>query len=454
MSERNMLSRRRFLEQSAATGVAVPLVVSSGVLGGEGKPTPSEKIQVGLIGAGGMGRGNLANCAKYEDVVVTAIAEVWKDRLEAALKPYPSAKGFRDYRELLAQKNVDAVIIATPPHWHALQAIEACQAGKNIYLQKPMTMTLGESVAVVAAVKKHQCISQVGTQVHASPNYRTVVNYVRSGILGPISVARSFNVYNFGPEGIGNDPNCDPPPGLDWEMWVGPGPMRPFNPLIVRDSFTHSGFLAYSGGWTPCWAPHILDLPIWALDLGLPTMVAASGGRFVVQDAGDAYDTHEILLQYPNVTVTWMMSQVNSYGFDAQGTPGTRRRLGTYIQGTNGTLFADYGTYKMIPEGDRLKDIPPEPPKAVPDSPGHEREWLDCIRSRQQPSANVEYHHKVNVPIVLGNLSLRLARSIRLHPKTGWITDDEEAVRLSIPEYRAPWKFPRQYLDEALGQKS
>jgi predicted dehydrogenase len=466
MSKQRKYSRRQFLRRTAVAGAAGavagagaagsllgagPTVVPACVLGGEGKKPPSEKIQLGLIGAGGMGRANLANCAKYDDVEVTAIAEVWQERLEAALKSYPNAKGFRDYRELLVQKNVDAVIIASPPHWHALHAIDACEAGKHIYLQKPMTLTLGESLAVVAAVKKHNRISQVGTQIHASANYRKVVNYIRSGLLGPISVARSFNVYNFGPEGIGNDPNCDPPPGLDWQMWVGPARMRPFNPLVVRDSFTHSGFMDYGGGWTPCWAPHILDLPIWALELGLPTMVAASGGRFVVQDAGDAYDTHEILLQYPKVTVTWMMSQVNSYGFDAQGQPGTRRRLGTYFQGVNGTLFADYSTHKIIPEGDRLKDIPPEPPKVVPDSPGHEREWLDCIRSGQQPSANVEYHHKVNVPIVLGNLSLRLGRAIRLDPNSGWIVGDEEAARLSVPEYRPPWKFPRQYLAEVLG---
>ncbi|HPP54529.1 MAG TPA: Gfo/Idh/MocA family oxidoreductase, partial [Thermoguttaceae bacterium] len=218
MAERKKVTRRRFLAGSAVGAVgaagtagsflgAGPMIVPASVLGAEGKTPPSEKIQLGLIGAGGMGRGNLANCAKYDDVVVTGIAEVWKERLELALKPYPNAKGFRDYRELLAQKNVDAVIIASPPYWHALHAIDACEAGKHIYLQKPMTLTLGESLAVVAAVKKHNRISQVGTQIHASANYRKVVNYIRSGLLGPISVARSFNVYNFGPEGIGNDPN-------------------------------------------------------------------------------------------------------------------------------------------------------------------------------------------------------------------------------------------------------
>ena len=447
MSDHESIHRRSFLEKAAATGVAVPLFVSAAALGKDAKPPASEKIRVGLIGAGGMGNHNLANCAKHPDVVVTAICEVWKQRRDATVAKYKgTAKGYGDFRELLAQKDVDAVIIASPPHWHALQAIEACEAGKDVYLQKPMTLYLGESLAVKAAVKKHNRICQVGTQIHASPNYHKVVDHVRSGNLGPISVARTFNVLNLGPEGIGNDPNCAPPAGLDWDFWVGPGPMRPFNPLIVKDSFTHSSFMAYSGGWTPCWAPHILDLPIWALKLGLPTMVASSGGRYLLMDAGDVHDTQETLIQYPHVTLTWMMSQVNSYGFDLQGPPGTRRRLGTYFHGVNGTLFADYGTLKIVPEGDRMKAAK-DPPQSEPDSPGQEREWLDAIRSRKQPSCNVFYHHKVNVPIVLGNLSLKLGRSIRIDPKTEWIVDDEEAAKLSIPEYRAPWKFPRQYLN-------
>ncbi len=446
MHNKQNIHRRSFLEKAAVAGAAVPLFVSASALGKEGKPAASERICLGLIGAGGMGRHNLGKCAEHPDVVVTAVCEVWKERREATIAKYKgTAKGYVDYRELLAQKDVDGVIIASPPHWHALQAIDACEAGKDVYLQKPMTLYLGESLAVKAAVKKHNRICQVGTQIHASPNYHKVVDHVRSGNLGPISVARTFNVLNLGPEGIGNDPNCDPPPGLDWGFWVGPGPMRAFNPLIVKGSFTHSSFMAYSGGWTPCWAPHILDLPIWALNLGLPTMVVSSGGRYLLQDAGDVHDTQETLIQYPNVTLTWMMSQVNSFGFDLQGAPGTRRRLGTYLHGVNGTLYADYGTCKIVPEGDRMKDAK-DPPPSVPDSPGQEREWLDCVKSRQQPSCNVFYHHKVNVPIVLGNLSLKLGRSIHIDPKTEWIVGDDEAAKLSIPEYRAPWKFPRQYL--------
>lgn len=440
MSKPAQLSRRRFISKSAAAGAVVPLFVSSGVLAEPGKPGANDRIQVGLIGAGGMGRANLKNCTQHDDVAVTGICDVWKERRETAAAEHGGKpKLYNDYRELLDQKDVDAVIIASPPHWHALMAINACEAGKDIYLQKPMTLHLAESLAVMAAVKKHGRISQVGTQIHAGENYHRVVDHIRSGNLGKIGVARTFNMLNMGAEGVGNDPNCDPPQGLDWELWVGPGPMRPCHPMIIKTSGTHSAFMAYSGGWSGCWAPHIIDLPVWALDLGLPTMVSSSGGRYVCQDAGDAHDTQETILQYPGLTLTWMMSQINAHRFDLKG------RVGIYFHGTNGTLYADYGTHEIVPDGERMKDAQ-DPEKAVADSPGHEREWLDCIRSRTQPSCSVFYHHKVNVPIVLGNLSLKLGRSIRFDPATEKIVGDPEAAALSIPEYRAPWRFPKEYL--------
>ena len=377
---------------------------------------------------------------KYDDVIVTAICEVWQERRDAAIAKFGGKpKGYNDYRDLLQQKDVDAVIIASPPHWHALQAIHACEAGKDIYLQKPMTLHLAESLAVKGAVKKHQRISQVGTQVHATANYHKVVDHVRSGNLGKISVARTFNLLNAGVEGVGNEPNCDPPKGLDWDLWVGPAPMRPCHPKIILTSGTHSAFMDYSGGWSPCWAPHIIDLPVWALELGLPTMVSSSGGRYLCRDAGDAHDTQETVLQYPDFTLTWMMSQTNAHRFDLKD------RVGIYFHGVNGTLYADYGTHQIVPEGDRMKDAK-EPEKSVPDSPGHEREWLDCIRTRQQPCCNVFYHHKVNVPIVLGNLSLKVGRSIQYDPVAEKIVGDEEAARLAVPNYRDPWKFPQQYV--------
>lgn len=153
-----------------------------------------------------------------------------------------------------------------------------------------------------------------------------------------------------------------------------------------------------------------------------------------------------MLWQYPDVTVTWMGLLANSYGFDLHGQPIPQRRLGIYFHGVNGTMYCNYGMYKIVPEGDRM-DGKEAPPRSIPPSPGHEREWLDCIKSRQQPSCNVAQHSKINVPILLANLSLKLGRSIRFDPTGRAILNDPEAARIVVPEYRDPWRFPKEYLE-------
>jgi predicted dehydrogenase len=440
------LTRRQFLQTTSAAALAAPLLVPASALGREGKPPPSERIALGIIGCGGMGQSNLRTCASQPDVAVVGACDVWQDRLDHVVEQFKgTCTGYRDYRELLGRRYLDAVIIATPPHWHALQAIAAAEAGKDIYLQKPMTLHLGESLAVRNAVKKHKVICQVGTQIHASENYRRVVEFIRSGRLGSIGAVRTFNVMNQMPRGVGHSTNNAVPPGLDWERWVGPAPMMPFNRLVVQDAFNHCSWMAYSGGWTPGMAPHITDLPIWALDLGFPTEITSSGGRFILKDDGDAYDNHEILWRYPNLTLTWMSSLTNSYGFDFEGSPAPRRRLGIYFHGANGTALADYDSLKIIPEGELLKDEPPVP-KSIPPSPGHEREWLNCLKSRQAPSCSPAYHVRVDVPIVLSLLSLKLGRTIRFDPVKERIVGDAEAAKLAVPHYREPWQFPTKYV--------
>jgi predicted dehydrogenase len=286
----------------------------------------------------------------------------------------------------------------------------------------------------------------VGTQIHAGENYRRVVEWIRSGRLGKVSVVRTFNIMNQGPEGLGNAPGGEPPDGLDWNAWVGPAAMRPFHPMCVNDAYTHSSFWNFSGGWTPGMAPHIIDLPIWALDLGVPLVTSCAGGRNTIQDVGDVPDVQEVLWQYPDITMTWMMSMVNSYGFDFRGDGSISRRLGIYFHAVNATLHADYGMYKISPEGDRLKDL--EPPKAsIAPSPGHEREWLDCIKTRAEPSCGLSYHWRIDLAITLANLSYRLGRSVRFDPAAERIVGDAEAARMARPVYRDPWKFPEGYVD-------
>jgi hypothetical protein len=249
---------------------------------------------------------------------------------------------------------------------------------------------------------------------------------------------------NQGPSGIGHAPKQDPPAGLDWDLWLGPGPDRPFNPLLFADSYNHCSFWDYSHGWTPGMAPHIIDLPIWALDLGVPALTSCTGGRFVIRDDGDAPDVQEVTWQYPNLTMTWMMNCANSFAFDfGRGKPA--RRLGIYFHAVNATLFTDYNRHEIVPEGDFLKDATP-PPESIPASPGQEREWLDSIKSRKEPSCSVNYHYKVSLALTLASLSYKLGRSVRFDPKSEMIIGDKQAAKLGRPVYRRPWKFPAEYL--------
>ncbi len=444
------LTRRDLLAHTGRIGaaaVAAPYVIPSGVLAAPGRVGPNDKISIALIGSGGQGNWNLGQLLEQQDVAITAICDVWKERRDRTLTRCKDAKGYNDFREVLQRDDIDAVLIATHPHWHAYISIAAAEAGKDFYCEKPMTLGVGESLAVLRAARKHKRVTQIGTQIHATANYRRVVDVVRSGALGKISTVRTFHVLNQGPEGLGHSPETDPPEGLDWEMWCGPAPLRPFNMLIAKDSYTNPSFMAYSGGWTPGMAPHIVDVPWWALELDYPRSTSSTGGRYIIQDDGDAYDFHQVQWQFPNLTVTWWTSLVNSYGFDNQGGPGLHRRRGMYFHGVNGTMLADYDVLKIIPEGDRMKGFEIEKvEKVIPDSPGHHREWLDCIRSRQQPSCSVEYHHKIDIAINLSLISLKLGRSVQFDPATLTIPNDPEANKLLVPPYRAPWKFPSQYL--------
>jgi predicted dehydrogenase len=474
MTPLSSLSRRRFIGGAArlgAVGVAAPNLLLKKGWGASG-PGANGRIQLGLIGCGQQGRLVLGRAARHPAAVVTAACDVFPSRREAIAKRHQdTCRLYADFRDLLARPEVDAVIIASPPHWHALMAIMAMEAGKDVYLEKPMTLHLGEDIALRNAVRRTGRVCQVGTQMHATENYRRAVETVRAGYLGSIGTVRSFHVLNRGRAGVGRqDPTTRPPVGLDWDLWCGPGPLTPFNAILSNGSGNGNSWIAYSGGWTAGMGPHILDLPVWALDLPYPTEISASGGRFIVEDDGDAYDNHEVLWRYPKLTMTWMSSLTNSYGFDLHGRPVPQRRQGTYFHGTRGTMWSDYHANRIVPEGDAMNDsIKPEitavrqardfPHRAlysaadlhpvrdpIPPSPGHEFEWMECIKTRQQPSCTPDYHSRINVPLALSVLSLRLGRSLRFDPATQQIVGDPEASRLSVPEYRAPWKFPTTYL--------
>ncbi|MFA0764924.1 MAG: hypothetical protein XFASWVDF_002669 [Candidatus Fervidibacter sp.] len=433
------MKRRDFLRGSLALGVSTFATRS---FSQSEKSPPNERIGLGFIGVGPRGMALLHEFRRFPDVDIVAVCDVFQERVDKAIAATEGkATGYKDFRRVLDRKDVDAVVIATPPHWHALISIMACQAGKDVYCEKPMCLTVAEAKAMVEAAERYKRITQVGTQIHAGQNFRRVVEIVRSGMLGKITLVRTFVVENLAPEGIGNPPDSTPPAGLDWDMWCGPAKLRPFNPAIFS---RHYFFRDYAGcGLLHNMGPHVLDLAFWALELKAPKSVAASGGKFALQDISDVPDTLEAVYDFGDLTLIWTHSEAFSFGFELHEGTEIGRRLGIVFHGTNGTLAANYFTFKLFPEGNRLDPTKlPEP--SIPPSPGHTREWLDGIKTRQQPLCHFGYHYWIQLAISLGDIAFQVGRKIVWDNAKGQIVGDSEANKLLTPTYRHPWVFPKQ----------
>jgi predicted dehydrogenase len=405
------------------------------------KSSANDKIVLGFIGVAGRGYGHLDWFGKHPDVEIGAVCDVYQPHLDRAIaKTEGKAKGYHDFRELLENKDIDAVVVATPPHWHALITCTALQAGKDVYNEKPMCRFPTEGRIMTELAKQHKRITQVGTQVHATPNYHKCVDVVRSGVLGQITSVSNFCAMDDNSEGLGNPSDDAPPPGLDWNMWLGPAPEVPFNIGRFRDGM-HRYFKDYVDSWLHELGPHIVDLPFWALELGHPTAVSASGGRFATTSIADVPDTMDVVWEYPTMTVTWTMLQQSTYHFGV-GEPGAGRKLGIVFHGKEATLVANYGICDVIDKtGKRLEDQ--TYPVAAPPSPGHEREFLDSIKSRQECSCSFAAHLPMHVALNLAHLSLHLGRKLHWDADKWEVIGDKEATRMLTPQYRAPWKLPK-----------
>lgn len=442
-------SRRRFLEVSSAVGLGVSLAAGrTKVLAatGPGRATANEKIVLGFVGVAGRGNSLLDQFLRHADVEVGAICDVYKPHLDAAVEKVKAAKGntpkaFKDFRQLLEEKDIDAVICATPPHWHPLITIMACEAGKDVYCEKPMCMHPAEANAVVKAARANHRVTQIGTQIHATDNYHHVVDIVRSGILGKISSVHTVLCLNDAPDGIGKQPDSDPPADLDWDMWCGPLPVMPFNQTIFTDG-RHRYRKELIGSWLHEMGPHIVDLPVWAMNMTQPKACTAMGGRFTANDISTIPDTVEVLWEYDGYIMTWTNLCASSHGLHFNlGGKGITRRLGTSFHGTNATLWSTYDQFGIYIEGDRIKmeDVPPPPPRTWAD---HDREFLDAIKSRNLTLCDVEYHRNVHMALNLGHIALEAGRRIQWDAEKSEVIGDREANALVTPEYRAPWSLP------------
>ncbi|MDE2125561.1 MAG: Gfo/Idh/MocA family oxidoreductase [Armatimonadetes bacterium] len=403
---------------------------------------PGDIINLGIVGVAGRGTSHLHWFGQHPDVRFVAVCDVYEEHRNAAAAYITSKTGapklYSDFRRMMEDKDVDAVIVSTPPHWHPLVTLAALEAGKDVYCEKPMCRYPNEGRAMLELALRHRRVTQVGTQIHATANYHKCVDVVRSGKLGAITAVRNFCTMDDNSEGLDHPPNATPLEGLDWNFWLGPAPEVPFNMGRFRDGM-HRYFKDYVDSWLHELGPHIVDLPFWALKLGHPLAVSASGGRFATDSIADVPDTLDVLWEYPEFNVTWTLMQQNAYYFGVGGAGGGRR-LGITFHGKERTLVANYDLCDVFDKnGAPVTDTYA---KSVPDSPGHEREFLNAIKSREECSCSFRRHLPMHVAMNLAHSSYRLGRKLHWDAEKWEVTGDREATQLLTPPYRPPWKLP------------
>jgi predicted dehydrogenase len=445
------ISRRTFTQGAALAGLAT---VSAA---GRAAPDGKDRIRLGVIGVGNRGDQLLDAFLVHPDAHVVALCDVYQPYLEAAQhKVGGQAKLYHDYRQLLDQKDIDAVVIATPDHWHALQFIDACRAGKDVYVEKPLSLTIGEGQKMVAVAQETRRVTQVGLHRRSTGFVREAAEKVRNGAIGKVTVAKCFHLRNESPLGIGNPPDCEPPAGLDWDLWLGPAPKVPYNPN--RCLYKFRWFWDYSGGQLTNFGTHYLDVIQWALGHDAPQGVFALGGKYAIEDNRQIPDTMEVIWEYPGKTLV-TMSQYN-----ANNSPGNLRGWEIEFRGTKGTLLIHESQgYTIVPEKVRTKELPALSPirrkenaeqnkatrvageavtvQGKANTTDHARNFLDCVKSRQTTNCPVAVGHRSTSATLLAKIALRCGRYLAWDAKSERFVNDAEANRLLTYEYRSPWRL-------------
>jgi predicted dehydrogenase len=424
-------TRRGFLGAAAATAGAW---VEAGTYGAA--PGSNEAIRLGLIGCGGRGRQVMDNFLPLEGVRVVAVCDVHSGRRAQAREQAGGSRvlSYHDYRELLANRDIDAVIVATNGHWHALPAIDACRAGKDVYVEKPLATSIAEGRACVRAARRYNRIVQIGTQQRSWEHYQRAVEIIRSGRLGEISEVKVWDYENQSP-GFGSPPDSAPPPELDWEFWLGPAPRVPYNPNRYAH---HYWFFDYGGAWQLDWAVHHYDIVHWAMGVRCPTAATASGGKLAFANDNRQWpDTFSGVLEYGPGPVA-RRGFLLQYDFRG-GCRAEARSHAKAFYGTDASMILDRGGYTITAElrgGRRVVDQ-----TFVGRGENHAEVFLQNVRNRRRPNADVEEGHYSSNPGHLMNIAWRVGRKIRWDAEREQVLNDPEANALVSRQYRAPWRL-------------
>jgi len=445
-----MPTRRDFLAgtvglvgATALPAAAAPLVQRSSSTASSRVLGANDRVRVGVIGTGRQGTNVMRGHQRLDDVEIAAICDVYAPNLAKAAEIVPAATKHADFRRILDDTSIDAVVIGTPDHWHALLTVLACQAGKDVYVEKPTSVAIAEGRAMVQAARKYHRIVQVGTQQRSQPHFQQAAGIVKSGALGDVTLVRCWNAANA--NGIGNRPDGAPPDGLDWDLWLGPAKKVPFNPNrfgVVPDAWSHfRWFWDYAGGMMTDWGVHLIDIVQMAMDVDAPLEVSTIGSKFHLTDNRETPDTIVATYRYPDFVMTYENRVCN-------GMPINGRAYGIEFLGTQATLFVDRERYELRPEpkpGTRVQDIVPVEPTVVaataPDAhPSHQRNFIDCVKSRQAPICDIEIGHRSSSTAILGNMAMRSGQTIVWDGKAERVTNDNaKAQALVARAYRAPW---------------
>ncbi len=414
----------------------------------------NDRIQIGFVGYGLINQRHVADFKAMPDVDCAAVCEVYKPRLEAGLAQCgPAAKGYSDFRRMYENKDLQGIVVGTPNHWHALNTILACAAGKDVYVEKPLSVFIRESRWMVTAARRYGRMVTVGTQRKTGAEIRAAREIIASGRLGGVKTVRAASCRNVFP-GFGVTRTSDPPDGLDYNMWLGPTPLRPYTKH--RALYHFRWFWDYSGGQMTNLGSHDFDKVQFIMRAKAPTQVFSTGGRAWLEDDGETPDSQDTLFVYPEFTMLYSIREANALA----------DITGIRFLGNKGSLVLRGGSYEVIPEmkGEPLNQIPgnnhqppggvvspqvtPTPWIAAEKSPvtseadlmtNNERNWLESIRSRRTPFCDIEDGHQVNVACHLANISLRLRRAVNWDPEEEVILGDREAAAMLERPYRKPW---------------
>jgi predicted dehydrogenase len=447
------ITRRSFTQGAAAIGTLAALNASSlpNVLGA------NERVRLGVIGVGNRGDQLLDAFLPHEDCTVAALCDVYEPYLPAAQKKVGGkAELFHDFRKLLERKDLDAIVIATPDHWHALQFVAACRADKDVYCEKPLSLTIGEGRFMADAAKKAGRITQVGLHRRSAPFVQEAVQLLRDGGIGTITVAKAYHLRNESPMGIGKPTDGEVPEGLDWDFWLGPAPKKAFN--RNRCLYKFRWFWDYSGGQLTNFGTHYLDVIQWALGQDAPRGVFCTGGKYAIDDNRDIPDTLEAVFEYDGALVTFSQ-------FNANASPGNQGGWELEFRGTKGTLLMYEGRgYTVVPEQIRTEELPALSPLAreanakqsratkpardsiapkngKADTAFHTRNFLDCVKSRKSTNCPVEVGHRSTSATLLARVSLMRKQYLTWDAQKERVTNDPGANKLLSYDYRAPWKL-------------